>query len=188
MRNSSGPSHTKSTFGPCWSPSHSPPAQLRGVKPANFPHTAWMLLEHLRLAQRGIRVQPQPQACFPAMAKRVLAEDGGPAECSVEQERAAIPAGFEGDADPRRRPQDGFIGADSVGRWGRRFCARRCCWRTTMRTTWGNCWMCGGCWTLGKNSVRAGRTIQLVHPVKSRAESETQFGCATWTVCFLNEV
>jgi DinB superfamily len=30
------------------------PAQLRGVKPANFPHTAWMLLEHLRLAQRDI--------------------------------------------------------------------------------------------------------------------------------------
>jgi hypothetical protein len=30
------------------------PAQLRGVKPANFPHTAWMLLEHLCLAQRDI--------------------------------------------------------------------------------------------------------------------------------------
>jgi hypothetical protein len=30
------------------------PAQLRGVKLANFPHTAWMLLEHLRLAQRDI--------------------------------------------------------------------------------------------------------------------------------------
>jgi hypothetical protein len=30
------------------------PAHLRGVKPANFPHTAWMLLEHLRLAQWDI--------------------------------------------------------------------------------------------------------------------------------------
>lgn len=30
------------------------PARLRGVKPAKFPHTAWMLLEHLRLAQRDI--------------------------------------------------------------------------------------------------------------------------------------
>jgi hypothetical protein len=30
------------------------PVQLRGVKVANFPHTAWMLLEHLRLAQRDI--------------------------------------------------------------------------------------------------------------------------------------
>jgi DinB superfamily len=30
------------------------PAKLRGRRPANFPHTAWMLLEHLRLAQWDI--------------------------------------------------------------------------------------------------------------------------------------
>ena len=30
------------------------PAQLAGVKVANFPHTAWMLLEHLRLGQWDI--------------------------------------------------------------------------------------------------------------------------------------
>jgi hypothetical protein len=30
------------------------PIQLAGVKVANFPHTAWMLLEHLRLAQSDI--------------------------------------------------------------------------------------------------------------------------------------
>src|SRR5882672_10288971 len=30
------------------------PLQLAGVKVANFPHTAWMLLEHLRLAQWDI--------------------------------------------------------------------------------------------------------------------------------------
>jgi hypothetical protein len=30
------------------------PIQLAGVKVANFPHTAWMLLEHLRLAQLDI--------------------------------------------------------------------------------------------------------------------------------------
>lgn len=30
------------------------PAKLRGAKPANFPHSAWMILEHLRLAQRDI--------------------------------------------------------------------------------------------------------------------------------------
>lgn len=30
------------------------PPDLHGKKPANFPHTAWMLLEHLRLAQRDI--------------------------------------------------------------------------------------------------------------------------------------
>jgi hypothetical protein len=30
------------------------PPELRGVKPENFPHSAWMLLEHLRLAQWDI--------------------------------------------------------------------------------------------------------------------------------------
>jgi len=30
------------------------PANLRGTKPANFPHSPWMLLEHLRLAQWDI--------------------------------------------------------------------------------------------------------------------------------------
>jgi hypothetical protein len=30
------------------------PAKLRGQKVANFQHTAWMLLEHLRIAQRDI--------------------------------------------------------------------------------------------------------------------------------------
>ena len=30
------------------------PLQLAGAKVANFPHTAWMLLEHLRLAQLDI--------------------------------------------------------------------------------------------------------------------------------------
>ena len=30
------------------------PVQLAGVKVANFPHTAWMLVEHLRIAQEDI--------------------------------------------------------------------------------------------------------------------------------------
>jgi DinB superfamily len=30
------------------------PPKLRGEKPAGLPHSAWMLLEHLRLAQRDI--------------------------------------------------------------------------------------------------------------------------------------
>lgn len=30
------------------------PPELRGKKPANFPHSAWMLLEHLRIAQSDI--------------------------------------------------------------------------------------------------------------------------------------
>jgi hypothetical protein len=30
------------------------PAKLRGQKPANLPHSAWMLLEHMRIAQWDI--------------------------------------------------------------------------------------------------------------------------------------
>lgn len=30
------------------------PAKLRGTKPDGFPHSPWMLLEHLRMAQRDI--------------------------------------------------------------------------------------------------------------------------------------
>jgi|ERR1700722_1151478 len=30
------------------------PAKLRGARPANFPHSPWMILEHLRLAQLDI--------------------------------------------------------------------------------------------------------------------------------------
>ena len=30
------------------------PPNLRGAKPANFPHSAWMILEHLRIAQWDI--------------------------------------------------------------------------------------------------------------------------------------
>ena len=30
------------------------PPRLHGIKPANFPHSAWMILEHLRIAQWDI--------------------------------------------------------------------------------------------------------------------------------------
>ena len=50
------------------------PVQLGGAKVANFPHTAWMLLEHMRLAPVGHPgVQPQLDACVSSMARRILA-------------------------------------------------------------------------------------------------------------------
>ncbi len=51
------------------------PVQLAGVKVANFPHTAWMLLEHMRLAQwdilefsrNSMHVSPKwPEGYWPA--------------------------------------------------------------------------------------------------------------------------
>lgn len=50
------------------------PVQLAGVKVANFPHTAWMLLEHLRIAQwdilefsrnRSHKSPPWPEGYWP---------------------------------------------------------------------------------------------------------------------------
>jgi hypothetical protein len=50
------------------------PPKLRGTKPENFPHTAWMLLEHLRIAQFDIlefslnskhKSPPWPQGYWP---------------------------------------------------------------------------------------------------------------------------
>jgi hypothetical protein len=51
------------------------PVQLAGAKVANFPHTAWMLLEHMRIAQRDIlefsrhpkhKSPPWPEGYWPA--------------------------------------------------------------------------------------------------------------------------
>jgi len=57
------------------------PLQFTGFKVAKFPHTAWMLLEHLRLAQRDIfGIQPEFDACFPEVAGRLLAGIGCAAE------------------------------------------------------------------------------------------------------------
>jgi len=45
------------------------PAKLRGQKPAAFPHSAWMLLEHMRIAQRDILENPPSEAAWSASIK-----------------------------------------------------------------------------------------------------------------------
>jgi hypothetical protein len=54
------------------------PARCRGTKPAGAPHTAWELLEHLRIAQRDILdftrdpnhlSPPWPEGFWPSQAK-----------------------------------------------------------------------------------------------------------------------
>ena len=81
--------------------------KLRGKKPAKFPHSPWMLLEHLRLAQWDIsRVQPKCEACFAEMAGGILAEDEAPPNAaawnkSVQQFRRDLKALQELVADPK---------------------------------------------------------------------------------------
>ena len=55
------------------------PLPLAGVKVANFPHTAWMLLEHLRLAQRDIlEFSRNPKHVSPAWPQGYWPESESP--------------------------------------------------------------------------------------------------------------
>ena len=58
------------------------PVQLAGVKVANFPHTAWMLLEHMRLAQWDIlEFSRNPKHVSPAWPEGYWpASEGPPSE------------------------------------------------------------------------------------------------------------
>lgn len=74
------------------------PPKLRGVKPVGLPHSAWMLLEHLRLAQWDIlefsrnskHVSPKwPEGYWP---KKEAPSDGHAWGESVEQFQADLQA------------------------------------------------------------------------------------------------
>ena len=67
------------------------PLQLAGVKVANFPHTAWMLLEHLRLAQWDIlEFSRNPKHVSPAFPDGYWPTAEAPA--SEEEWKASISA------------------------------------------------------------------------------------------------
>ena len=51
------------------------PAKLRGVKPEGAPHTAWQLLEHMRIAQWDSRSTVNTSPDIAGMAGRLLAQD-----------------------------------------------------------------------------------------------------------------
>jgi hypothetical protein len=77
------------------------PAALRGVKPEGSPHTAWQILEHLRIAQRDIlRFSTDPAHVSPAWPEGYWppgeAPPGGSAwRRSVEAFRADLEAMVE---------------------------------------------------------------------------------------------
>ncbi len=73
------------------------PPRLRGVKPEILPHTAWQLLEHMRIAQLDIldfsrnpkyKAMAWPEAYWPKME----APPAGAWESSVRQFRADLAA------------------------------------------------------------------------------------------------
>ena len=54
------------------------PPKLRGQKPAGLPHSLWMLLEHLRIAQWDILEFSRNSKHISQMAGRILAENEAP--------------------------------------------------------------------------------------------------------------
>jgi hypothetical protein len=84
------------------------PAKLRGAKPAKFPHSAWMLLEHMRLGQWDIlEFSRNSKHVSPDWPSGYWPETEAPAECGgVEQEHSAVSPGLEGFGEAGRQPED----------------------------------------------------------------------------------
>ena len=115
------------------------PASLRGVRPAGSPFTAWRLLEHLRIAQWDIlEFSRDPRHVSPKWPDEYWPKGDAPPTAGAWTKSVAA---FRRDSkamqalvkNPRRICWRGFPAAT-----GRRCCARRCWWRITIPTTWGN--------------------------------------------------
>ena len=94
------------------------PPKLRGAKPANFPHSSWMILEHLRIAQWDILEFSRNQKHeSPKWPEGYWPRNRSPADRErMDKERGAIPVGSEGDAGTRQESKDGSVREDPVGR------------------------------------------------------------------------
>src|SRR5271166_1293457 len=63
------------------------PAKLRGAKPAKFPHSPWMLLEHMRMAQRDIlEFSRNPKHVSPEWPSGYWPKTAGPANAAAWSE------------------------------------------------------------------------------------------------------
>ena len=73
------------------------PPELRGVKPEGQPHTAWRLLEHLRLAQWDIlEFSRNPEHVSPDWPEGYWPDtDGPPDDDAWDRTRAAFDADLE---------------------------------------------------------------------------------------------
>ena len=83
------------------------PEKLRGLKPEGLPHSAWMLLEHLRIAQRDIlEFSRNPKHESPEWPEGYWPEaEAPPSAARLEQQHQEIPRGFEGVEDLVKNPK-----------------------------------------------------------------------------------
>lgn len=113
------------------------PEALRGQKAANLPHSAWMLLEHLRIAQWDIlefsrdRKHKSPDGRKATGQVRVIRR---PPDNGMRASGSSIRIGrrwrnwlkIQRRTCSRRLP----------GVTARQFCGKRCSWLITMHITW----------------------------------------------------
>jgi hypothetical protein len=115
------------------------PAKILGQKPADLPHSLWMLLEHLRIAQWDIlefsrnakHTSPKwPEGYWP---KTEAPTTTAAWNASVKKFRQDLKAMQDLVKDPKT---DLFVRIP----WGDGpSCVKPCCWPITTRITWGRC-------------------------------------------------
>ncbi len=113
------------------------PPKLRGAKPENFPHSPWMLLEHLRLAQRDIlEFSRNPKHKSPKWPEGYWPKTRSPAQRrSLDEKHPGIPRRSEGHAGPNRKSQKRTYLPRSPGATAKPSFAKPCWWPTTTPIT-----------------------------------------------------
>jgi len=131
------------------------PPKLRGQKPAGLPHSLWMLLEHMRIAQRDIlefsrnpkHVSPKwPEGHWP---RTVAPPTPAAWSASIKKFRQDLKAMQDLVKNPRT---DLFARIPWVT--VRPSYAKPCWWPITMRIIWARCWTHADCWERGRRSKR----------------------------------
>ena len=87
------------------------PPELRGAKFVGSPHTAWQLLEHLRLAQWDIlEFSRDAEARLPGFSPGLLAADSRSSRrCRLGQKRARLPPRCRRNAQTHPRSANGSL-------------------------------------------------------------------------------
>ena len=129
------------------------PEELRGAKPNGLPHSAWMLLEHLRLAQRDIlEFSRNSKHTSPKWPKGYWPRDRSAASTaawnkSIQQFRKDLKSMQDLVANPKTDLYARIPWGD-----GQTILREACCWPTTTPTTWASWSMCGDCWERGRDT------------------------------------
>ena len=131
------------------------PAKLRGQVPDGLPHSAWQLLEHIRIALWDIlefsrdakhKSPKWPEGYWPKTA-------APPSDKAWDESVKAIQKSAGGIAQTGQRSQRMTCSSPCLMATARRCCAK-CCWSpTTAPITWDSwCW-CAGRWARGRDSM-----------------------------------